>query len=149
MPPGTYVYEYPRPSVTVDNVIVTRDQEPRVLLIRRRDEPFAGCWALPGGFVEVDEPLDTAAQRELFEETGVKSTNLVQLHTFGNPKRDPRGWTISVAYLAQVDADQVKPCAADDAVEVGWFSLEQPPPLAFDHKEILSVARNYLKDRHG
>ncbi len=149
MPPGKFTYEYPRPAVTVDIVIVTRDPKPRVLLIRRGQEPFKGSWAIPGGFVEMDEPLDTAAKRELFEETGVRAGDLVQLHTFGDPKRDPRGRNISVAYLALVDADDLQPRAGDDAAEVDWFSLHRPPQLAFDHREILAVARKHLKERHA
>ena len=162
MPAGKYTYEYPRPAVTVDVVIVTREEKPRVLLIRRKHEPFADSWAIPGGFVDMDEPLDDAARRELFEETGVRiapspptplprgatGARLVQLHTFGDPERDPRGRTVSVVYLAVVDADKLKPCAGDDAAEVGWFSLARPPKLAFDHKDILAVARKYLKERH-
>jgi 8-oxo-dGTP diphosphatase len=149
MPKGKYVYEYPRPAVTVDIVIVTREAYPKVLLIRRKNEPFAGCWALPGGFVEMDETLEAAARRELLEETGVRAAKLVQLHTFGDPKRDPRGRTISVVYLAVVDADKLKPRADDDAAEVGWFSMTRPPRLAFDHREILACARKHLKERHA
>jgi 8-oxo-dGTP diphosphatase len=149
MPPGKFTYEYPRPAVTVDIVILTREAKPRVLLIRRRHAPFEGCWAIPGGFVDMDEALDVAARRELFEETGVRMKDLVQLHTFGAPKRDPRGRNISVTYLALVDADDLQPRAGDDAAEVGWFSLRQPPKLAFDHKDILAVARKYLKERHA
>ena len=93
MPPGKYVYEYPRPAVTVDVVIVTRKKKRRVLLIRRKHDPFEGMWAIPGGFVDMDEPIDDAARRELFEETGVRMKKLVQLHTFGDPYRDPRGAT--------------------------------------------------------
>ena len=159
MPAGNYTYEYPRPAVTVDVVIVTREEKPRVLLIRRKHEPFAGSWAIPGGFVDIDEPLDEAARRELFEETGVRipptsrppgarGARLVQLHTFGDPERDPRGRTVSVVYLAVVDANKLEPRAGDDAAEVGWFSLARPPKLAFDHKDILAVARKYLKERH-
>jgi len=146
---GEFTYKYPRPAVTVDIVILTREEKPRVLLIRRKHEPFADCWALPGGFVDMDEPLDAAARRELLEETGVHGKNLVQLHTFGDPGRDPRGRTISVAYLAFVNIKQVKPLAADDAAEVGWFSLARPPKLAFDHKDILAKARQYWKQHHG
>jgi 8-oxo-dGTP diphosphatase len=149
MPTGKYVYEYPRPAVTVDIVIVTRSPKPRVLLIRRKYEPFAGCWALPGGFVDMEETLEAAARRELLEETGVHAKDLVQLRTFGDPGRDPRGRTISVAYLAVVNADKLKPHAADDAAEVGWFSLTRPPSLAFDHREILAFARKHLKERHA
>src|SRR5471030_513755 len=131
MPPGKYTYEYPRPAVSVDVVIVTREPKPRVLLIRRKHEPFEGMWAIPGGFVDMDEPLDDAARRELFEETGVRMKKLVQLHTFGDPQRDPRGRNISVTYLALVDADKLAPRAGDDAAAVGWFSLHRPPRLAF------------------
>jgi 8-oxo-dGTP diphosphatase len=149
MPKEQYVYDYPRPAVTVDIVIVTRAPKPRVLLIRRKDEPFAGCWALPGGFVEMDETLEAAARRELLEETGVHAADLVQLRAFGDPGRDPRGRTISVVYLAIVVADKVKPHAADDAAEVGWYSLTRPPQLAFDHRAILAFARKHLKERHA
>ncbi len=149
MPTGRYAYEFPRPAVTVDVVLVTRQPKPRVLLIRRKNEPFAGSWALPGGFVDMDETLEAAARRELFEETGVRAPELVQLHTFGDPGRDPRGRTISVVYLALVDADRLKPRAADDAAEVGWFALQRPPALAFDHRDILAFARKHLKERHA
>lgn len=149
MPKGKFTYDYPRPAVTVDVAIVTRQAKPRVLLIRRKNDPFAGCWALPGGFVDMDEPLEDAARRELLEETGVQAKELVQLHTFGDPGRDPRGRTISVVYLALVDADQLEPRADDDAAEVGWFSLPKPPKLAFDHKEILACVRKHLKECHG
>jgi 8-oxo-dGTP diphosphatase len=140
-----FCYEYPRPAVTVDIVIVTRERRRRVLLIRRRHDPFEGMWAIPGGFVEMDETLETAARRELREETGLKVADLHQLHTFGDPGRDPRGRTIAVAYLAQVDFAKVKPRAADDAAEVGWCRLDQLPPLAFDHAEILAYARERLR----
>lgn len=139
-----YTYDYPRPMVTVDVLIVTREPQPGVLLIRRKHDPFAGMWAIPGGFVELDESLEAAARRELREETGVEADQLEQLHTFGDPGRDPRGRTISVVYLAQVDSQQVQPKAADDAAEVGWHRLEQPPPLAFDHAQILACARERL-----
>jgi 8-oxo-dGTP diphosphatase len=142
-----YTYEYPRPAVTVDVVIVSREQEPRVLLIRRKHEPFAGMWAIPGGFVDMEEALEAAARRELYEETGLAAGELEQLHTFGDPGRDPRGRTISVVYLARVDPDQVKPRAADDAADVGWHRLNQLPALAFDHGQILAHARQRLAGR--
>lgn len=141
----TYTYDYPRPSVTADVVVVTRGRRPKVLLIRRKHEPFAGRWAIPGGFVDMDEDLETAARRELREETGLKLTDLEQLHTFGTPLRDPRGRIISVVYLARVEASAVKPRAADDAAEVGWHDLCELPPLAFDHDQILECARRRLK----
>lgn len=139
-----FCYEYPRPAVTVDVVIATREERPRVLLIRRKHEPFAGAWAIPGGFVEMDEGLEAAAQRELLEETGVKAPRLEQLGTFGDPGRDPRGRTISVVYLAQVDPARLKPKADDDAAAVGWHFLDRLPPLAFDHRAILKLARARL-----
>jgi 8-oxo-dGTP diphosphatase len=144
--PSKFIYDYPRPAVTVDVVIVSDEPDPRVLLIRRKHDPFAGMWALPGGFVEMDESLEAAARRELYEETGVQAEELDQLHTFGDPGRDPRGRTISVAYLAIVDAVKLKPRAADDAAETGRYSLRQPPPLAFDHAEILACARRWLEE---
>ena len=147
MPKQQFTYDYPRPCVTVDVVIVTREARPRVLLIRRKNAPFAGAWALPGGFIEMDETLEASARRELAEETGVRTGKLVQLATFCDPGRDPRGRTISVVYLARVHPKQLKPRAADDAAEVGWFALDRPPALAFDHRQILARARAYLRRR--
>ena len=145
--PGPFSYEYPRPALTVDLVIVTREARARVLLIRRKKAPFALSWALPGGFVDENERLADAAQRELVEETGVTVADLEQLYTSGDPGRDPRGWTVTVAYLARVDPEALKPVAADDADEVGWFPLDAPPTLAFDHAMLLARARARLADR--
>jgi len=139
-----FCYEYPRPAVTVDIVVVSRDEPPRVLLIRRKHEPFAGMWAIPGGFVDMAESLEDAARRELREETSVRGGRLEQLATFGDPGRDPRGRTISVVYVTRVDVTKVRPRAADDAAEVGWHPLHRLPPLAFDHREILKCARERL-----
>jgi 8-oxo-dGTP diphosphatase len=144
--PAKYTYDYPRPAVSVDVVIVSNEPTPRVLLVRRKHDPFAGRWALPGGFIEMDESLEAAARRELYEETGVEAEELEQLHTFGDPGRDPRGRIITVVYLAIVDAAKIKPRAADDAAEVGWHWLRQPPALAFDHAEILACARRRLEE---
>jgi 8-oxo-dGTP diphosphatase len=142
-----HTYNYPRPALTVDVAIVTRETPPRVLLVRRKNDPFAGSWALPGGFVEEGERLADAARRELVEETGVAVADLEQLYTAGDPGRDPRGWTVSVAYLAQVEPAAVKPVAADDAAEVGWFALDSLPALAFDHAMLLGRVRARLADR--
>ncbi|MCX7854719.1 MAG: NUDIX hydrolase [Anaerolineae bacterium] len=140
--------EYPRPMVTVDVVIFTlRENDLQVLLVRRRNPPFAGMWAIPGGFVDIDEPLETAASRELEEETGVRGVYLEQFHTFGDPGRDPRGRTITVAYLALVRADQIQPRAGDDAAEARWWSVHNLPPLAFDHDRILACARKHLRHK--
>ena len=145
--PQFFCYEYPRPAVTVDIVVVTREPKRRVLLIRRKHEPFTGMWAIPGGFVEMEESLEAAARRELREETSIEASDLVQLHTFGEPGRDPRGRTISVVYLAEVNPKRIKPRANDDAAEVGWHSLDRLPKLAFDHAEILACARKRLKGK--
>ncbi len=138
-----FTYNFPRPAVTVDIVLVSREKDPRVLLIRRKHEPFAGKW---GGFVNIDEPLEAAARRELAEETGLRVHKLEQLGTFGDPGRDPRGRTISVVFLARVNPKKLKPKAADDAADVGWHRMGQPPPLAFDHAKILAHARRRLKE---
>ncbi len=142
-----FSYEYPRPAVTVDVVLATREVRPRVLLIQRKKDPFAGTWALPGGFVEENEKLADAARRELKEETSLDVADIEQLHTAGDPGRDPRGWTISVAYLARVNANELKPIAADDAEAVAWYPLDKLPKLAFDHAMILARARVRIADR--
>jgi len=142
-----FSYDYPRPALTVDAVLVTREAAPRVLLIRRKRDPFTGSWAFPGGFVDANEKLADALRRELREETGLEIDEIEQLYTAGDPGRDPRGWTVSVAYLARVDPAQLKPIAADDAEEVGWFPIDNPPSLAFDHAMILGRARARIEDR--
>ena len=138
-------YKYPRPALTADVVLVTREAKPRVLFIRRKKEPFAGKWALPGGFVEENERIADAARRELLEETGVRISELDHLYTAGDPGRDPRGWTVSVVFLARTDG--MTATAGDDASAVGWFPLDALPALAFDHAMILDRARARLKDR--
>jgi len=138
-------YDYPRPALTVDLVLITEEARPRVLLIRRRAEPFAGQWAFPGGFVNENEPLEAAATRELEEETGLKVRDFHQLQSFGDPGRDPRGWTVTVAFLGRVNAKKLKPVAADDAAEVGWHFLDSLPLLAFDHAKILEVASQQIE----
>lgn len=134
-----YTYFFPRPMVTVDAVVLSREQTPRVLLVERKHAPFAGHWALPGGFVDMEEPLDMAVARELHEETGIGGVSFRQLHTFGAPGRDPRGRTISVAYLGVVEAPQ-PPRGGDDAARAAWHPAEEPPALAFDHADILRMA---------
>jgi 8-oxo-dGTP diphosphatase len=137
-----------QPWVTVDVVVVARRaQRHRVLLVRRKRQPFQDCWALPGGFVEPQESLEAAACRELWEETGAEPDRLKQLHTFGDPGRDPRGWVISVAYLAMLDEGAVGDwdlAAGSDADAVGWFDLDDLPSLAFDHADIIDCARRAL-----
>jgi 8-oxo-dGTP diphosphatase len=140
-----YTYDYPRPSVTVDVVVLTRERRPRVLLIRRKHEPFAGKWAIPGGFIDMDETLEASARRELREETGLEVGELAQFGVYGDPGRDPRGRTISVAYLARVEAPPDNLNAADDAAELGWHRLDELPELAFDHDRIIADTRRLPK----
>jgi len=143
---GMYTYDYPRPMVTVDAVLFTqRDRRLAVLLIQRKHDPFRGRWALPGGFIEMDEPLDAAAARELHEETDITGVPLEQLHTFGDPKRDPRGRSIGVAHMAVVDWRAHSPRAADDAGDVAWLPVDELPRLAFDHSEIVEYAVGRLR----
>lgn len=140
--------QYERPSVTVDIVILTlRQGELQVLLIQRKHWPYAGAWAIPGGFVKMDESLETAARRELAEETGIDDPgiHLQQLHTFGDPGRDPRMRVISVAHLALVRGGQLALHPGSDAADAGWFPAYDPPPLAFDHDQILSCAIQRLR----
>jgi 8-oxo-dGTP diphosphatase len=142
--------DYPRPSVTVDVVILTLvEGELRILLVKRRNWPFAGMWAIPGGFINMDESLELAARRELEEETGVRDIFLEQLYTFGEPGRDPRTRVITVVYYALIDAARlnVQVQAADDAAEAEWFPLYQLPPLAFDHEEIIDYTIQRLRGK--
>ena len=144
----SYTYEYPRPAVTVDCVVFGMDDQGlKVLLIRRDLEPYRSHWALPGGFVEMEEGLDAAARRELEEETGLKGVYLEQLYTFGDVGRDPRGRVISVAYYALVKLSEHPPKAASDAREAAWFGVRDIPALAFDHKHVLQVALERLRGK--
>jgi 8-oxo-dGTP diphosphatase len=136
----TYRYDHPRPALTVDILLFhRRGNRVEVLLIKRGREPFKGLWAFPGGFVDKDESLEDAAARELLEETGLSGIDLEQIGAFGDPGRDPRGHTVSVAFAAMLD-HRIQASAADDAADAAWHSALRPPKLAFDHKEILSVA---------
>ncbi len=143
---GEYVYDWPRPMVTVDAAVFAFfDNAARLLLIQRRHEPFEGRWALPGGFVEIDEDLQDAAARELAEETGLTNVGLEQLRTFGRPGRDPRGRTITVVYFGVVERDWEQVRAADDAARVQWFDIRALPEMAFDHDEIARCAIERLQ----
>lgn len=141
--------EYQYPAITVDVVIFTlRAGALHMLLVQRKHDPYGGAWAIPGGFVHVDEPLDAAARRELAEETGVRDVYLEQLYTFGDPGRDPRGRVISVAYIALVRPDSHHLQAATDAADVRWFPVSNlPQPLAFDHDRIVLYAIDRLRSK--
>lgn len=141
-----YVYSYPRPMVTVDAAVFSvRDGRLHVLLIERRNDPFAGYWALPGGFVEMDETLEQAVVRELREETGIDGVRLRQFHTFSEVDRDPRGRSISTAFLALVGGGRLQLKADDDAAGVGWLPVAVLPRLAFDHNLIVEYAVEELR----
>jgi len=133
-----YTYEYPRPAVTTDIILIAEEKDCNyILLIERKFDPFKGCWALPGGFVEMDEDLDTACLRELKEETGIEGVKIKQYLTAGAVNRDPRGRTISVVYFAELN-QRIEYTAGDDAAKAKWFNTKMLPDLAFDHQQILN-----------
>ncbi|MCF0207477.1 MAG: NUDIX hydrolase [Bacteroidales bacterium] len=135
-----FTYKYPRASVTVDMVIISEDKQ-KLLLIKRLNEPFKDCWALPGGFIEMEETLEESAIRELREETSLSGIKLTMFNVFGNPGRDPRGRTITIAYYGICKSPQMA-AANDDAKELKWFPINELPNLAFDHKQIIDNLLN-------
>ncbi len=139
---GKYTYEWPRPMVTVDAVVfAVLTGRTEVLLIKRKKDPYKGQWAVPGGFVEMDEELEDAVARELAEETGLTGVRLVQLRTFGKCGRDPRGRQISVAFIGTITDGQEKVQAGDDAADARWFNIQNlPENMAFDHDEMVRTA---------
>lgn len=137
-----------RPSVAVDIIIFTVDSKDlKVLLIKRKINPFKGMWAIPGGFVRQGETLEEAARRELREETNVSDIYLEQLYTFGDPGRDPRAWVITIAYFALISSDKREIKADTDAEDVAWYSMYDLPELAFDHRKILKYALERLRNK--
>ncbi len=155
-----HTYEFPRPNLTVDCVVFGLEEENyrkrspnepplqlKILLIQRNLPPFQGEWALPGGFVRVEESLEAAARRELREETGIEEVFLEQLYTFGSVNRDPRERVVTVAYYALVNLWKYRLQAATDASDARWFTISQLPPLAFDHEQIVTVARQRLQGK--
>jgi len=138
---GRYVYEWPRPMVTADVVVFGKKQDSvSLLLIKRGQEPYAGKWAFPGGFVEMDEELSDAAARELAEETGLTGVALEQMHTFGRVGRDPRGRVIAVVFAGIVGPDNMEVRPGDDAAQAEWFDIDKLPEMAFDHDRIADMA---------
>ncbi len=130
-----YTYNYPRPAVTVDAILISNTKS--VLLIERGREPYQGKWALPGGFINMDEELETACRRELEEETGIQIGGMKQFKAFGSVNRDPRHRTISVIFYAFMEEELVAQ-AGDDASNARWFPITDLPELAFDHQQILA-----------
>lgn len=141
----TYKYDYPRMMLTVDSVIFLQlKDEVRVLLIQRLNEPFKGEWALPGGFVDMDETLEEAAARELEEETGLSGLKLMQLKAFSALERDPRGRCVSVVFVGFATKESIDLSPKDDAADARWFPIKELPEMAFDHSEIVQIAVNEL-----
>lgn len=139
-----FTYEYPRPAVTADCVVIAKENEPKVLLIQRGNEPFKGQWAFPGGFMNMDETTEQCAVRELEEETVLKVTEIKQIGAYSKVDRDPRGRTVTVAYLVVIDkAEAVK--GGDDAAKAQWFPISGLPKLAFDHEEIMKDAQRLFE----
>ena len=142
----TYTYDYPRPAVTADCVVFCNDSDGlSVLLIERANEPFKGCWAFPGGFMDMEENAEDCARRELKEETGLQLEHMEQIGVFTDVDRDPRGRTVSIAYSALVEKRPV--IGADDAAQARWFPISEIPALAFDHEKILRAALDVLHDK--
>ncbi len=138
-----YTYKYPRPEVTGDCIVITKEENPKILLIQRGDNPYKGCWAFPGGFMEMDETTEQCAIRELKEETGLELSGPRQIGAYSKVDRDPRGRTITVAYLFMVD-EPLPVVGLDDAANAEWWPLSALPELAFDHKDILADALKLL-----
>ena len=144
-----HTYNYPRPALTVDCIVFGLDAELelKIMLIKRDISPFQGEWAIPGGFVRMDETLEQAALRELQEETGIHDVFLEQLYTFGDLERDPRDRTITVSYYALINLVEQQIQAATDASEANWFRISEIPKLAFDHDQILQTAIARLRSK--
>ena len=134
-----YIYKYPRPAVTADSIVITKETEPKVLLIQRGFDPFKGAWAFPGGFMNMDETTEQCAIRELEEETGLRLSDIHQIGTYSKVDRDPRGRTVTVAYLAIID-EPIAVIGQDDAAKAEWWPLFDLPHLAFDHYDIMQDA---------
>lgn len=143
----SYTYQYPRAALTADIVVYGFDgRQLHILLVERGYPPFKGFWALPGGFMRMDETIDACAKRELQEETGLNDVYLRQFGVFSAIRRDPRERVVTVAYLGLVNKSMYRLTAGDDAVKAEWFTLDDLPPLAFDHEDILERSRICLRD---
>jgi len=146
---GKYIYDWPRPMVTVDAAVFAfAKNKARLLLVRRGREPFKGKWALPGGFIEIDEELEDAVARELAEETGLTGIAMEQMRTFGTCGRDPRGRQITVVFMGIAKRSQTRLKAGDDAAGARWFDIERlPKNMAFDHDEVARFAIRRIKQK--
>jgi len=141
-----YTYEYPRPAVSADIAVFRREGNSlQVLLILRKNDPYRGMWALPGGFMEMDETLETTAARELEEETGLKSIELTQFHTYSQVDRDPRTRVITTVYYGIAEEKNSDARGGDDAADARWFDTDNLPALGFDHKKIIAMLLDTVK----
>lgn len=134
---GKFSYDYPRPAVTADIAVLRLEKFPEILLIMRKDPPFQGKWALPGGFMEMEESLEETARRELLEETGIRAGELIRFDSYDKPGRDPRGRTITQVFVMIWKEEMGSPEAGSDASRLQWFPLNELPELAFDHRLIV------------
>ncbi len=144
--PETYTYDYPRPALTADVAVLRLVEMPEILLIQRKEEPFKNNWALPGGFMEMEETLEETARRELMEETSVRAAELIRFDTYDKPGRDPRGRTITQVFVMIWKEEMGQPKAGSDAANLQWFALNELPELAFDHQQILSDVIQMIKE---
>jgi 8-oxo-dGTP diphosphatase len=141
-----YTYAYPRPMVTADVAVLRLEAEPEILLVRRKHPPYQSSWALPGGFMEMEETLEEAARRELSEETGLEAGELIRFDTYDAPDRDPRGRTITQVFITVWKSVMGIPAAGSDAGELRWFPLAALPELAFDHGQIIQDVIRMMKE---
>ncbi len=141
-----YTYDYPRPSVTSDIAVLRLEAVPEILLVQRKDPPFKDMWALPGGFMEIEESLEEAARRELMEETGIRAGEMIRFDTYDKPGRDPRGRTITQVFVMIWKEEMGNPEAGSDAAKLKWFGLTELPELAFDHTFILADVIRMIRE---
>ena len=144
--PEAYTYDYPRPAVTADVSVLRLDEVPEILLIQRLDPPFKDMWALPGGFMEMEETLEETARRELMEETSIRAGELIRFDTYDKPGRDPRGRTITQVFVMIWKEEMGRPKAGSDAANLQWFGLNDLPELAFDHQQIVNDVLRMIKE---
>ncbi len=144
--PEAYTYDYPRSAVTADIAVLRLDEVPEILLIQRLDPPFKDMWALPGGFMEMEETLEETARRELMEETSIRAGELIRFDSYDNPGRDPRGRTITQVFVMIWKEEMGRPKAGSDAANLQWFGLNDLPGLAFDHQQIVNDVLRMIKE---
>jgi len=144
----TFTYDYPRPAITSDVAVLRLEELPEILLIQRLDPPFKDMWALPGGFMEMEESLEEAARRELQEETGIKAGELIRFDTYDAPDRDPRGRTITQVFVMIWKKEMGLAEAGSDAASLQWFPLNELPELAFDHARIVADVIGMIRQGH-